>query len=138
MLKSKYALGALKNPRLQYSLQTLQLLLYPPCLSTTPTTTNCSNLLPYSMLFIYCTRGHRALVSKNLPYRTTFQLCLNSVYVFYGLLNQPLCQQSNCCRSRKCIWGRIPMYAIFAVFYQIFLPVLRHFSLSGLQTKTRR
>ena len=29
-----------------------------------------------------------------------------------------------CCRSRKCIWGNIPMHAIFAVFIYFFIPLL--------------
>ena len=52
---------------------------------------------------------------------------------------QPLRQRSNCCRSRKCIWGHIPMHAIFAVFYLFsYLSYLGHLSLLGLETKTRR
>ena len=33
-------------------------------------------------------------------------------------------QRSNCCRSRKCIRGHIPMHAIFTVFIYFFIPVL--------------
>ncbi len=39
-------------------------------------------------------------------------------------LNQPLSQQSNCCRSRKCTRWHIPVHAIYAVFYLFFLPAV--------------
>ena len=40
------------------------------------------------------------------------------------IVYEPLASQwSNCCRSRNCIQGHIPMYAIFAIFYLFFLPV---------------
>ena len=40
-----------------------------------------------------------------------------------GIL-QPLSQQSNCCRSMKCIRGHIPMHEICGRFCLFFLPVL--------------
>ena len=41
------------------------------------------------------------------------------------------------CRSRKYIWGHVPMHAIFAVFISFsYLFCLGHLSLSGPQTKT--
>ena len=50
-------------------------------------------------------------------------LCLPASTV-YGLASiyagQLLCQRSNCCRSRMCIRGHIPMPAIFALFLSIF------------------
>ena len=55
-------------------------------------------------------------------------------------LKLPLSQWSNCCRSRKCIRGHIPMHEFFfAVFiYFSYLFYLGRPSLLGLQTKTRR
>ena len=42
------------------------------------------------------------------------------------------------CRSRKCIWGHIPMHAIFAVFIYFFIPVLSRPSFTFRTPKTRR
>ena len=37
---------------------------------------------------------------------------------------QSLGQRSNCCKSRKCIWGHIPMHEIFSIYIYFFIPVL--------------
>ena len=70
---------------------------------------------------LYCTYFHTMYMVQ----ATTNVLCGQSdMQQSWVELLQPLRQWSNCCRSRKCIRGHIPMHAIFAVFYPFFIPVL--------------